>query len=123
MFHALRMKVLRHGWRNRVQATTIGAATIQMKCIPPKPRRAHLFALGMLMAAASVLCQERKPATLVSSPLESNVAQFVSQLRGKAKALESSSGMRVGFQSFTSAHKLAPPERPLFGLCPGALAV
>jgi hypothetical protein len=80
-----------------------------MKCIPRKPRRAHLFALGMLTAAtASVLCQERKPATLVSSPSESNVAQFVSQLRRKAKALESSSGMRVGFQSFTSAHKLAP---------------
>src|SRR4029077_10302031 len=80
-----------------------------MKCIPPKPRRAHLFALGMLMAAtASALCQEGKPTTLVSSPSESNVAQFVSQLRGKAKALESSSGMRGGFQSFTSAHKLAP---------------
>jgi hypothetical protein len=35
--------------------------------------------------------------------------QFVSLIRGKAKALEGSAGMRLGFQSFTSAHKL-PPE-------------
>ena len=80
-----------------------------MKCIPPKPRRVHLFALVLLMTTtAGVFCQDRRPAALVSSPSENNVAQFVSQLREKTKALESSSGMRLGFQSFTSAHKLAP---------------
>ena len=85
-----------------------------MKCIPIRPRRVHLFALLLLMAAtASLLCQDRKPASsLASSPSRNNVAQFVSQLRGKAKALESSSGMRLGFQSFTSAHKLAPESVP-----------
>jgi len=80
-----------------------------MKRIPPKPRRVHLFALIMLMGTtASVFCQDRKPTSVVSSPSENNVAQFVSQLREKIKALESSSGMRLGFQSFTSAHELAP---------------
>src|SRR6267143_1798386 len=97
------------GWWNRGRAATIEAATIQMKCIPPKPRRVHLFALVLLMTTtAGVFCQDRRPAALVSSPSENNVAQFVSQLREKTKALERSSGMRLGFQSFTSAHKLAP---------------
>jgi hypothetical protein len=36
------------------------------------------------------------------------VAKLVSLLRGKAKALENSSGMRQGFETFTAAHKLAP---------------
>ena len=63
----------------------------------------------MLMAAtSSAYSQEREPTSLVSSPSENNVGQFVSRLRGKAKALEGSSGMRLGFQAFTSAHKLSP---------------
>jgi len=36
------------------------------------------------------------------------LGQLISQVRGKAKTLESSTGMRQGFQSFLSAHKLAP---------------
>jgi hypothetical protein len=62
-----------------------------------------------MSAISSLHSEERRPTTLVSSPSENNVAQFVSLLRAKAKVLESSSGMRLGFQSFTSAHKL-PPE-------------
>ena len=35
------------------------------------------------------------------------MGQLVSALRGKAEELEGSSGMRLGFQSFVSAHKLS----------------
>lgn len=81
-----------------------------MNWIPQKRRRVWLFVLVMLMAAiASVYSQDRKPTAQVSSPAGDNLAQFVSLIRGKAKSLEGTSGMRLGFQSFTSAHKL-PPE-------------
>ena len=62
----------------------------------------------MMAAASSLYSQDRKPASAVSETSEDNVGQFVNRLRGKAKTLENSSGMRVGFQSFLSAHKLAP---------------
>lgn len=37
-----------------------------------------------------------------------SLAVFITQFRAKAKALETSSGMRAGFQSLVSAHKLSP---------------
>jgi hypothetical protein len=75
----------------------------------PKPGRAYLLGIILMMAAASSLySQARKPASAVSETSEDNVGQFVSRLRGKAKTLENTSGMRVGFQSFLSAHKLPP---------------
>src|SRR6266853_1275187 len=37
----------------------------------------------------------------------SSMGQLVSALRGKAEELEGSSGMRLGFHSFISAHKLS----------------
>jgi hypothetical protein len=64
--------------------------------------------VGLIAAGASVHSQDSRPALPVSSKSGETVAQFVSILRGKAKALEGSSGMRLGFQSFTSAHKLSP---------------
>jgi hypothetical protein len=63
----------------------------------------------LMVSTPSTYSQDRNPASLASSQAEDNVGQFVSRLRGKAKALEGSSGMRLGFQEFTSAHKL-PPE-------------
>ena len=36
-----------------------------------------------------------------------NLVRFISLVRGKAKALENSTGMRLGFRSFLSAHNLA----------------
>jgi hypothetical protein len=47
-----------------------------------------------------------QPATSQSS--DTTVAYLVSTLRGRAKALENSSGMRLSFQSFTAAYKIAP---------------
>jgi hypothetical protein len=63
----------------------------------------------LMVGTVSVYGQERKPAQSVVSSSDTKLAQFVSLIRGEAKALESSSGMRAGFRSFTSAHKL-PPE-------------
>jgi hypothetical protein len=62
----------------------------------------------LMVSTSSMYSQDRNPASLASSQAEDNVGQFVSRLRGKAKALEGSSGMRLGFQEFTSAHKLSP---------------
>jgi hypothetical protein len=95
------------GWWNCELATTIEAGTDQVKWIPPEPRRVQLYALIVLMAlTSSAYTQDRKPVSQASSTSGDNLAQLVSLLRGKAKALESSSGMRLGFQSFASAHKL-----------------
>jgi len=40
--------------------------------------------------------------------LQATVANLVGEVRARATTLEGSSGMRYSFQSFTSAHKLAP---------------
>lgn len=58
------------------------------------------FCSILLFAASPALSQ--KPATAPSMQL----SQVLSALREKSKSLESSSGMRHGFQSFTAAHKL-----------------
>ena len=43
-----------------------------------------------------------------SHPSDTTVAHLVREVRARAKALESSSGMREGFQSFTAAYRIAP---------------
>jgi len=75
------------------------------------PRRFGACSITLLVimtTSGGVYAQERKPAPTVSSSSGDSVGHLVSVLRGKAKALEGSSGMRLGFQAFTSAHKLAP---------------
>jgi hypothetical protein len=62
----------------------------------------------LIGAGACIYSQERIPAPEGSASQGDSLRQLVSLLRGKAKVLEDSSGMRLGFQSFTSAHKLAP---------------
>jgi hypothetical protein len=62
----------------------------------------------MAELAPPVCGQERKLEPSTSASSSATVGELVKTLRGKAKALESSSGMRLGFQSFASAHKLAP---------------
>jgi hypothetical protein len=72
--------------------------------------RVYLGMLIIVMAVtASLYPQHRKPTPPVSSVSDDNLLQFIRILRAKAETLESASGMRSGFQSFTSAHKL-PPE-------------
>jgi hypothetical protein len=80
-----------------------------MNWILPKTIRKCLSAFGIVVlvsASASVCAQNPRPAPAVSSASDNSVAQLVSILRAKAKALENSSGMRDGFQSFIAAHKL-----------------
>jgi hypothetical protein len=68
-----------------------------------------LLAFFLLIAAGTcVYSQGQKLAPAGSASQGDSLGQLVSLLREKAKALEASSGMRLGFQSFTSAHKLAP---------------
>jgi hypothetical protein len=69
----------------------------------------HLFALVLLaLTGACVYGQSRKPAATAAPWADDSVGQLVGLVRGKAKALESTSGMRLGFQSFLAAHQLAP---------------
>jgi len=68
-----------------------------------------LLAFFLLIAAGTcVYSQGQKLAPAGSASQGDSLGQLVSLLREKAKALEASTGMRLGFQSFTSAHKLAP---------------
>jgi len=54
------------------------------------------------------------PLAVPAVPGDKTVAQFLVFLRQKAQALESSSGMRLAFQSFSSEHHFP-------GICTGAL--
>src|ERR1700730_9548899 len=79
-----------------------------MKRHPRRTRGTHLFALVLLtLTGARVFGQSRKSATAAAPWADDSVGQLVSLVRGKAKALEGTSGMRVGFQSFLAAHQLA----------------
>jgi hypothetical protein len=63
------------------------------------------LSLGVLLLAAPpcIHSQIEKPA-----PSTVSVGQLVSAIRQKAKVLENSYGMRLGFQSFAVAHNLSP---------------
>jgi hypothetical protein len=55
--------------------------------------------------ADAASAQYPAPPTVTST---ATLAQLIDAVRGKAKALENSTGMRQGFQSFTLAYKLKP---------------
>lgn len=72
------------------------------------PSRARWFApIIVIAAAASLFAADSRPAQSGSSP-DTTEVQLVNLVRVKAQALEDSSGMRLGFQSFTTNYKLAP---------------
>jgi hypothetical protein len=62
----------------------------------------------LMIVAACASASDRKAAKPASVVPATSLGQFVSTIRERAKALESSSGMRLGFRSFTSAYKLSP---------------
>jgi hypothetical protein len=62
--------------------------------------------IQLLVPIATLSAQVQRPAQ--PGPSSAELVQLVSLIRDKAKALESSNGMRLGFRSFISAHKLAP---------------
>lgn len=81
----------------------------QMKWTLQKSLLVNLLASAGLMAASSPAnSQERKAVPAASSMPGENVAQLVKLVREKARGLESSSGMRTGYQTLLAAHKLSP---------------
>lgn len=72
--------------------------------------RRYLRCFGALVAliAGPSWASDPKAQLPEPRPSDTSVAHLVSEVRGKAKALENSSGMRLSFQSFTSAYKIAP---------------
>src|SRR6267154_271995 len=78
-----------------------------MRQFPPRRLSAPLLTLLLLIAAGARVYGRRKPEPPVAALPSNSVGQLASALRGKAEELEGSSGMRLGFQSFVSAHKLS----------------
>ena len=66
----------------------------------------------LLGATASLYAADAKPVPFGS---DTTLAQLVGAIRAKAKTLENSSGMQLGFRSFTSANKLQPGSVSLSG--------
>jgi hypothetical protein len=65
------------------------------------------FAIIQLLAPiATLYSQDQK--LVYANASSTGLVQLINQVHGKAKTLESSNGMRLGFQSFISAHKLTP---------------
>lgn len=62
-----------------------------------------LFSQGLALRA-----QTRESASPTSASRGIPLSQFVGVVQQKAKSLESTSGMRLGFQSFIAAHHLSP---------------
>jgi hypothetical protein len=62
--------------------------------------------IQLIVPRAGVHSQDRRSVDPGNSSV--NLGQLISQVRGKTKTLEGSAGMREGFRSFLSAHKLAP---------------
>jgi hypothetical protein len=60
------------------------------------------------IAATAALAVGPPPVQPAPSASSTNVAQLVGTVQSKARALESSSGMRLSFRSFTTAYKIAP---------------
>ncbi len=68
---------------------------------------ARFCVVVLLMGAAASAYAADKPIHPILAS-DTTLAEFISMIRGKAKILESSSGMRLGFQSFTAAYKIPP---------------
>jgi len=63
---------------------------------------------GFLLTAIAIPHADSQTAMQPGYASNSSLHQFVNEIRAKAKLLESSTGMRDGFASFTKAHKLSP---------------
>jgi len=68
-----------------------------------------VLALAILIGTnpPTVFSQAPRSTPAASSSQTIRLSDFLATIRQKAKALESSSGMRAGFQSFTAAHHLS----------------
>lgn len=73
-----------------------------------KPLLCLVFRAAIALLTASSVLHAQTPAQPIPSQQDVPLAQFVRNIREKAKTLESSSGMRSAFQSFLAAHHLSP---------------
>jgi hypothetical protein len=80
-----------------------------MKYVMPRRCKALTLAIISLLTAFAELSLASNCAAQ-SSPAVPNtrLAQLIDTIRVKAKALERSTGMQLGFESFLSAHLLSP---------------
>jgi len=69
-----------------------------------------LVLAALVLTAASLASAQGRPTHPVSQAPGIKLSDLVTVIRNKAKTLESSSGMRLGFQAFTTAYKI-PPEK------------
>ena len=70
--------------------------------------RAYLRTIFLVLAAPSLLiAQNTRQSRDIPRSTNPSLAQFIAALREKARSLESSSGMRSSFQTFTTAHHLS----------------
>jgi len=65
--------------------------------------------LILAIVAAAAHAAGPGPSQPAASSSHTSVGQLIGTIRGKAKALENSTGMRLSFRSFTTAYKI-PPE-------------
>jgi len=80
-----------------------------MEYPPTKHLRTFLFGMVVGLAPIYGLRAQSTGSAQTPSPSRTTFNQFVRRIQEKAKTLETTSGMRSGFQSFTSSHNL--PER------------
>ncbi len=66
-----------------------------------------VIAIALIAAACGAHCQAPQPGPAPSFSPGTQLAQLILQIQGKAKILESSSGMQFAYQKFTSAHNLS----------------
>src|SRR5260370_29608079 len=80
-----------------------------MEKLLTKYLRVFLFAMVVGVAPIYGVHPQSKESTQTPSPSRTTFNHLVRRIQEKAKTLETTSGMRSGFQSFTSSHNL--PER------------
>ena len=81
----------------------------EMENLPTKYVRAFLFAMVVGLAPIYGVHPQSTGSTQTHSPNRTTLNQFVRRIQEKARTLETASGMRSGFQSFTLSHNL--PEK------------
>ena len=64
--------------------------------------------LLVVLLASTIALDATKPVHPAPAPSGTSLAQLIVAIQAKAKSLENSSGMRSGFQAFTSSYKIAP---------------
>lgn len=71
-------------------------------------RGSRCLSLLTVLLASTVTLDAAKPVRPPPAPSSTSLAQLIAAIQAKAKVLENSSGMRHGFEAFTSSYKMEP---------------